>query len=266
MNRKIGLALGGGGARGLAHLGVVKALHQLGVPIHCISGTSIGAIIGGVIAAGVEDQADSWLNIPDWKKLPSLFLELCLPWKGLIRGSKIERLLRDTIPIRRFSDLKMPLAVVATDYNTGSEVVLRDGDVHTAIRASMSIPGVFYPVEVNGRVLVDGGLVNPVPVDVCRNLGADRVIAVDINANRMRFAPRKMSDVNILDALDVMFTICMNKLTEAKLCDFPPDLLLCPELRDIMMLDFRNLRELVAQGYDYAMLRRNDIKRIAFDD
>lgn len=266
MNRKIGLAMGGGGARGLAHFGIVKALHQLGVSIYCISGTSIGAIIGGIIAAGVEDRADEWLNIPDWRKLPPLFLEICLPWRGLIRGRKIERFLRETIPSGSFTDLKMPFAVVATDYNNGSEVVLQDGDVHTAIRASMSIPGIFYPVEINGRILVDGGLVNPVPVDVCRQLGAERVIAIDINSNRARFARREMSDVNILDAIDVMFTICTNRMTEIKLQEFPPDLLLCPELRDIKMLDFRNARELVAQGYEYAMLRRDDIKRIAFDD
>ena len=266
MNRQVGLALGGGGARGFAHLGVVKALRQIGVPIHCIAGTSIGAIIGGAVAAGVVEEAERWVNVPDWKKLPSLFLEFCLPWKGLIRGRKIERFLRETIPSGRFTDLKMPFAVVATDYNNGSEVVLQNGDVHTAIRASMSIPGVFDPVEINGRVLVDGGLVNPVPVDVCRNLGADRVIAVDINANRTRFARRNMADVTILDAFDAMFTICTNRITEAKLRDSPADLLICPDLRDIMMLDFRDVRELVAQGYEYAMSRREDIKRIAFGD
>ncbi len=266
MSGKIGLALGGGGARGFAHLGVVRALRQLGVQIHCVSGTSIGAIIGGVVAAGMEDLVDNWLNVPDWKKLPSLFLEFGLPWRGLIRGRKIERFLRETIPSGCFSDLKMPFAVVATDYNDGSEVVLRDGDVHTAIRASMSIPGIFYPVEVNGHVLVDGGLVNPVPVDVCRSLGADRVIAVDINSNRTRFAQRKLSDVNIVDALDMMITICTNRMTELKMREFPPDLLLCPELRDINVLDFRNARELVAQGYEYAMSQRNEIKHIAFDN
>ena len=260
---KVGLALGGGGARGFAHLGVIRAMRQLGIQIHCISGTSIGAIIGGAVAAGVEHAANRWVNAPDWKKLPSVFVEFCRPWKGLIRGRKIERFLREIIPSGSFSDLKMPFAVVATDYNNGDEVVLQSGAVHTAIRASMSIPGVFDPVEVNGRVLVDGGLVNPVPVDVCRSLGADIVIAVDINANRARFAQRSMSDVTIFDAFDAMFTICTNRITQARLRDAPPDLLICPELRDIMMLDFRDVRELVAQGYEYTMLRREEIKRIA---
>ena len=192
MSKKIGLALGGGGVRGFAHLGVVRALRQLGVDIHCIAGTSMGAIIGGVIAAGAEQNADRWVEAPDWKKLPSLFLELCFPWRSLIRGRKIERFLRDTIPIGNFSDLKMPFAVVATDYNNGSQVVLQEGDVHTAIRASMSIPGVFEPIDIGGCVLVDGGLVNPVPIDVCRALGADSVIAVDVNANRKRFVSRRI--------------------------------------------------------------------------
>lgn len=261
---KVGLALGGGGARGFAHLGVVRAMRELGIQMHCISGTSMGAIIGGAVAAGVEEAANRWVNEPDWKKLPSLFLEFCLPRKSLIRGRKIERFFREIIPSGSFSDLKMPFAVVATDYNNGSEVVLRNGDVHAAIRASMSIPGVFDPVEINGRVLVDGGLVNPVPVDVCRSLGADIVIAVDVNANRTRFARRTMSDVTIFDAFDAMFTICTNRMTEARLRDTPPDLLICPELRDIMMLDFRDVRELVAQGYEYTMLRREEIRQMVF--
>ena len=263
MSVKIGLALGGGGARGFAHLGVAMALRQLNVPVHCVAGTSIGAIIGGVIAAGVEDEAMKWVDVPDWKKLPRLFFEVCIPWRGLLRGRKIEKFLRRTIPASDFSDLKMPLAVVATDYNSGGEVVISSGDVHTAIRASMSIPGVFNPVALNGQVLVDGGLVNPVPVDVCRSLGADVVIAVDINANKSLMAHRSISDVNIFDALDMMFTLCTNRLTQTNLAKHPPDLLLSPPLRDIMMLDFRHAKELVAQGYEYAMLRRGDIRRIA---
>lgn len=262
MSLKVGLALGGGGARGFAHLGVAMALRRQGVPIHCVAGTSIGAIVGGVIASGVEDDAMRWVSVSDWKKLPQLFLEVCFPRKGLIRGRKIEQFLRQTIPAGRFSDLKMPFAVVATDYNNGEEVVIRDGDVHAAIRASMSIPGVFNPTVANGQVLVDGGLVNPVPVDVCRSLGADVVIAVDVNAIKSRVVRRGIDDINILGAFDAMFTICTNRLTQMNLVRHPPDLLLRPALRDIMMLDFRDVRELVAQGYEHAMMRREEIRRV----
>ena len=263
MSAKIGLALGGGGARGFAHLGVVRALRELGITIHCIVGTSIGAIIGGVVASGVENVAMDWVNMPDWKKLPQLFFEFCIPKRGLLRGRNIEEFLRQTIPAVSFSDLKIPFAVVATDYNSGEEVVIKDGDVHTAVRASMSIPGVFDPVELDGRILVDGGLANPVPVDVCRSMGADVVIAVDINANKSRAVKRGIGDVNILDALDSMFTICTNRLTQMNLAKDCPELMLAPPLRDIMMLDFRSLREIVAQGYEYAMLKRSVIKNIA---
>lgn len=266
MSVKVGLALGGGGGRGFAHLGVVKALRQLGVPIHCIAGTSIGAIIGGAVAAGSEDVVMQWADTPDWKKLPRLFLEFHIPRTGLLRGRKIEEFLRQNLPAGEFSGLKMPFAVVAADFNTGNEVVIRDGDVPAAIRASMSIPGVFDPVLLNGQMLVDGCLVNPVPVDVCRSLGADVVIAVDINASKSKVSRRKIEDVGIIDAVDTMFTIYTNNLTRRNLIAHPPDLLLCPELRDIIMLDFRDVKELAAQGYDCAMLRSDDIRRMAFEE
>ena len=127
------------------------------------------------------DKAEQWASAPNWKKLPKLFLDLHLSKKALIRGDKIEKFFREMITSKTFDELNLPFAAVATDLMSGEEVVLRKGDVHTAIRASMSIPGVFCPVERDGKVLVDGGLVNPLPIEVCRQLGADKVIAVDLN-------------------------------------------------------------------------------------
>lgn len=261
---KLGLALGGGGARGFAHLGIVRALHELNIPIYCVAGTSIGAIIGGTVAAGAEEKAYQWINMPDWVKLPKLFLDVRLPWQGLIHGSRIVDFLSQTIGAQTFRDLRMPFAAIATDYNSGEEVVLTSGDVIKAIRASMSIPGVFKPVKIGERILMDGGLVNPVPVDVCRSLGADKVIAVDVNAESLRNATRNIDAINIIDAVDAMFTICSNRIARSRDRECMPDLLLCPKVRNIKLLDFRGARELFVQGYEYAMLRRSDIRKLAF--
>lgn len=255
---KIGLALGGGGARGFAHLGVVKALHELNVPIYCIAGTSMGAIIGGIVAAGREEQAHKWVSIPDWKKLPRLFFEIGLPWRGLLRGRRIEAFLRDMIPSTTFRDLKIPFATVAADCKTGEEVVISTGNVVSAIRASMAVPGVFHPVEIGGRILIDGGLVNPVPVDVCRSLGAEAVIAVDITPDSSELTYDAKS-ISVFDTVEATLRICATQLTRAKERISPADLMLQPRLRDVMFFDFRSAHELVVQGYEYAMRRRRDI-------
>ena len=143
---KIGLALGSGGARGITHLGVWQRLQELEIPIHCIAGTSIGAIAGATIAAGRVDEAISWCKMSSWKKLPELVLDLPT-MKALIAGRKVEKKLRQIIATERFSDLPIPFAAVATDLNTGEAVVMQEGDLISAVRASMSIPGVFSPIE-----------------------------------------------------------------------------------------------------------------------
>ena len=150
---RIGLALGGGGARGIAHLGVWLRLAELGVPVHCVAGTSIGAIAGAIIAAGRVDAALAWCAEPDWKKLPKLVFGNELSSKALMRGRRIEELLAELIGAQDFGSLSLPFAAVATDFHTGEAVVMREGDVLSAVRASMSIPGVFRPVERDGHVV-----------------------------------------------------------------------------------------------------------------
>ena len=262
MMKKVGLALGGGGARGFSHLGVVQALHEFGIPIHCIAGTSMGAIVGGIVAAGAEAAADRWAREPDWKKLPKLFFDLNLSKQGLVSGRQIEKFLRKMIPVSTFDELKLPFAAVATDYNTGEEVAFTSGDVISAIRASMSIPGIFRPVTRDGRILVDGGLVNPVPVNICRQLGAEVVIAVDINVYRPNVRQKGVEDINLIDALDMMFALCSDRITQANERECPSDLLLRPHLQNIKLLDFRNASTIVAQGYNYAILHKKDIFQV----
>ena len=244
---KIGLALGGGGARGIAHLGVWQRLRELGVPIHCIAGTSIGAIAGAIIAAGRVDEALAWCKMSSWKKLPELLFDRPTI-KALMAGRRIEDKLRQIIAIESFADLITPYAAVATDLNTGEAVVMREGALISAVRASMSIPGVFSPVEREGRVLVDGGLVNPLPVSACRALGADVVIAVDVNPLEDPSAAKPFEQLNITDVLLKSFGIFNYELTRRELAVNKPDMLIRPAVGQVLALDFRRVGPLVEIG------------------
>jgi NTE family protein len=177
---RIGLALGSGSARGLAHIGVIRAIEEAGIPIHCIAGTSMGALIGAVHAAGKLDELEATFQAFDWKKTLSFF-DVVLPKSGLLDGAKISELVRDHVRAETLEALLKPFNAVATDIASGEEVVIASGDVIEAVRASISVPGIFTPVRSGERVLVDGGLTNPVPVSVARAMGADIVIAVDLN-------------------------------------------------------------------------------------
>jgi len=177
---RIGLALGSGSARGLAHIGVIRALSEAGIAVDCIAGTSMGALIGTVHAAGKLDELENFFRDFDWKKTTAFF-DVVLPRSGLIDGVKVSELVRNHVPAEAIESLPMAFAAVASDLLSGEEVALRDGDIIEAVRASISVPGIFTPVRRNGRILVDGGLVNPVPVTTARALGAEIVIAVDLN-------------------------------------------------------------------------------------
>ncbi len=248
MKDRIGLALGGGGARGLAHLGVWLKLRELGVPVHCIAGTSIGAIAGAIIAADRVDEALRWCAEPDWKKLPRLMLETQFTAKAITKGRRVEELLAELIGVETFDGLSMPYAAVATDLNTGEEVVMRDGDLLSAVRASMSIPGVFRPVERQGRILIDGQLVDPIPVAACRTMGADKVIAVDINPPGNAAEAKPFARMNIVDVLIGTITIFNCEITRHVLATDRPELVIRPRVGSIRALDFRNASRIVEIG------------------
>lgn len=174
----LGLALGSGAARGLAHIGVIKVLEAEGIRPAAVAGTSIGALIGALYAAGVpaaemEDVARSI----DWRSLARL-VDPIFPTRGLIDGRKINTFFSELLPVRDFSELQFPLAMVATDVETGEAIILRQGDLLSALRAAIAFPGIFAPVCFGDRYLVDGGLCHPVPVSIVRELGATRVIGV----------------------------------------------------------------------------------------
>ncbi|MGX5726537.1 patatin-like phospholipase family protein [Metapseudomonas otitidis] len=280
---RVGLVLSGGAARGLAHIGVLKALEEQGIHIDAIAGTSMGAVIGGLYASGysVEELEKLALTL-DWRQALSDaparedvpfrrkqddrdFLvkqklsfrddgSLGLPL-GVIQGQNLalllESLLVHTSDTRDFDRLGIPFRAVATDISTGEKVVFRKGHLPQAIRASMSIPAVFAPVEVDGRLLVDGGMVDNIPVDVAREMGVDRVITVDIGTP---LRSRKEL-TTVVDVLNQSVTLMTRRNSEAQLATLgPDDILVQPPLAGYSATDFSHAREVIDAGYRAATI------------
>lgn len=252
--KKIALVLSSGGPRGAAHVGVLKVLAEQKIPISLIVGSSIGAMIGGAYAAGVgiAKLEQEWLKIDFWRIAKSL--QPTLPIHGWSSGSAVERFLREILGgDRRIEELPIPFVAVATDLDSGERVLLREGSLIEAIRASFSIPGLFVPVERAGKHLADGGLVSPLPVDVARQLGAEVIIAVDVNlgSKRYRVAHPPKSAPGLFEALDLAVSIFVWRLAELTLMLSPPDVLITPEMPDDSLvgnLSYHRAEERIALG------------------
>ena len=195
--RLIGFALGGGVARGLYHIGVLKVLEKRGIVPDVIVGTSVGAVVGALYASGLSASEIEQLALRiDWKRM-ALLVDFTLPLSGLIQGNRMFSLLKSMLGSLSFSKLKYKFACVTTDIRTGEPVVLREGSVVEAVRASISIPGIFNPVKIGRRYLVDGGLVNVVPTSVCREMAADYIIAVNVIPDPARIMLRLKKEKNV---------------------------------------------------------------------
>ncbi|MES9821198.1 MAG: patatin-like phospholipase RssA [Candidatus Thiodiazotropha sp.] len=182
MEMKIGLALGSGAARGWSHIGIINGLAEMGIEPDIVSGSSIGALVGAAYAADKLDLLQRWTCSLTWKEIIR-FLDPALVGGGLIQGDRLTEFISEYVKNLEFENLKRQLGVVATDLETGREIWFREGPVMEAVRASISLPGLFTPLQHQGRWLVDGGLANPVPVSLCRAMGADIVIAVNLNGD-----------------------------------------------------------------------------------
>ncbi len=192
LSRKtVGLVLGSGSSRGWAHIGAIEALEEEKIPIDYVAGCSVGAYVGAIYASGSLKSLKEFVLKMDGKKVFSYF-DVVFPRSGVLNGTKrLKELFSMHTDATDFSDLNIPLLMVATDLATGKKVVLKSGSIHSALRATMCIPGLFAPMKVKGRWLVDGGLVDPVPVGVARALEADVVIAVDLNSGIISSKKRK---------------------------------------------------------------------------
>ena len=234
---RLGLALSGGGARGLAHIGVLRVLEREGIPVDYLAGTSMGGVIAAGYAAGMSSFDLELESLAITQNMVRLF-DPGLPNGGLIRGERVLAFFKKEFGDKTFSELNLPLAVVAVDLNSHQEVVLREGPVAMALRATTSIPGIFKPVEIDGMRLVDGGVLNNLPIDVVSQMGADVIIAVDIGSSQEdgigqwignhRWVPDGIA--NTLKVLDDTLYALRIAGQRNKLHQFTPDILICPEI------------------------------------
>jgi NTE family protein len=237
--RRLGLALGGGAALGLAHIGILKVLAAEGIPVSCVAGTSAGSVVGAAFCAGMGwEQMREKARTLEWSHIASIEV----PRRGLLRLDRMERWLAETIPAWSFADLSIPLAAVAVDITSGEEVVFDAGPLARAVRASCSIPGIFEPLLLDGRVLVDGGMVNTVPADVARRMGAEVVLAVNLSTRRRHQSPPK----NISDVLYYSFDLVLAAC--AQLSTASADIVISPDLEGFSYRDLGKLDELIGRG------------------
>ncbi|EPG73306.1 NTE family protein RssA [Leptospira fainei serovar Hurstbridge str. BUT 6] len=280
-NRKIGLALGSGSARGWSHIGVIQELENLGIRPDIVCGTSIGSLVGAFYSAGKLPALESWVESLEWKDILGF-----MDWTfggGLIRGKKLFDFFAQEFRDAEIHELALPYGAVATDLDTGIEVWIRDGSIFEAVRASISLPGIFTPVLKDARWLVDGGLVNPVPVSLCRAMGADYVIAVDLNQDLLekreeedkkeistestsrwrswtskfwgsdldeRLKEEKDEKPGIMEVVSKSINIMQIRITRSRMAGDPPDILLAPRLRYIGLMEFHRGKEAIAEGRD----------------
>lgn len=233
---RVGLALSGAVARGPAHVGVLSVLERAVIPIECVAGASAGAFAGALFCAGFSTaQAEALAPQFGWRKVA------CPVWprRGYVTFDKLERWLMELIGDVRFDQLQKPLAIVATDLNTGEPVVLREGRVAPAVRASASVPGFVEPVEINGRLLGDGSISYNLPVNAARALGADFVIGVDLFQPKLR---RSWGPLGF--GFLAIETLVQRSGGGREQADF----LITPELAGISYLNFGNSAELIARG------------------
>lgn len=296
---RIGLALGGGAARGWAHIGVLNVLQEAGIMPDVIAGTSIGAIAGGSFAAGKLGELTKFATSISRRRMFSL-LDLTLLSSGLISGDKIERQLRKGLGDVKIQSLPIRTVFLATELQTGHEIWLRRGDLVDSMRASYALPGVFKPVSINGRALVDGALVNPVPVSVCRAYGARLVIAVNLSpettphggvvpdlpdferedstqtssfgwkdianparaALRHQFGTGDKGPQGIPAVMMQAFTIIQDRMTRSRLAGDPPDVMISPHIGDIGLFDFHEAQNAIEAGREAAKRALSDIKTV----
>lgn len=276
---RIALALGGGAARGWAHIGVLRALDEAGIEVSMIAGTSIGALVGGCYLAGKLDELENFARSLTMRRIAGL-LDFTIGGGGLFGGMRLTKRMQEHLQGLSIEDLDRPFVAVASEVNTGHEVWITSGSLITALRASYALPGIFEPIRCNNRVLIDGALVNPVPVSVCRSHEEPLVVAVNLHydlygrsavvkhsasVQTQDETPRKKSDDHHLGLTGVMvqaFNIIQDRISRARLAGDPPDLALQPRLNDIGLSEFHRAGEAIERGYEEARAKLTELKRM----
>jgi len=288
----IGIALGSGVARGWAHLGVLGLLEAEGLSPHIVCGTSIGALVGGAYVGGRMRELEDWARSLSKGRM-TRFFDFQLSASGVLAGRRIAQILPPDLHSRVIEDLERPFVAVATDLSTGQEVWLRRGNLVEAVRASYAIPGLFPPMRLDGRWLIDGALVNPVPVSVCRAFGADVTIAVSLSTGRLSESPleddealemvqgeapakpergrlgmqsvrrllgRKRSDPSLFTVVARALSIGEDRIARSRLAGDPPEILIAPKLGDVGIFEFYRAAECIAAGEAAARALLPDIR------
>lgn len=281
---KIALALGGGAARGWAHIGVLRAFDEAGVDIGMIAGTSIGALVGGCYLAGKLDELEEFARSLTMRRIAGL-LDFAIGGSGLFGGMRLNNRMREHLDGILIEDLDRPFVAVATEITMGHEVWITSGSLITAIRASYALPGIFEAVESNGRTLVDGALVNPVPVSVCRAMEEPLVVGVNLHhdlygrsavvkhsatevhpqpdqVGTSHKAARASHRLGMTGVMVQAFNVIQDRISRARLAGDPPDISLLPRLSDIGLSEFYRAGEAIERGYEAAHAQIGEVKRL----
>jgi Predicted esterase of the alpha-beta hydrolase superfamily len=280
---RIALALGGGAARGWAHIGVLRALDEAGIEVSMVAGTSIGALVGGCYLAGRLDELEDFARSLTMRRIAGL-LDFAIGGGGLFGGMRLNERMREHMVGVNIEDLDRPFVAVATEMNTGHEVWIHSGSLINGIRASYALPGIFEPVRCNNRTLIDGALVNPVPVSVCRAFEQPLVVAVNLHYDlygRSAVVKHTASDpdedvahierrrqirngdrIGLTGVMVQAFNIIQDRISRTRLAGDPPDLQLHPRLADIGLSEFHRAAEAIDRGYEEATAKLGEIKRM----
>jgi len=283
--KKIGLALGSGSARGWSHIGVIQSLKEHDIPLDIVCGSSMGAVVGGAYAAGILSSLEELAREFSWLDFLK-FMDVSLSRRGLLNGNRITEFFRDKISDMNIENLQIPYGAVAVELYTGEEIAILNGPLIDALRASFSFPGLFTPFHKDNQWFIDGGLINPVPVSLCRAMGADIVIAVNLNdgilqkrvfmhssdANlpsldkpadtlmdylsakfpflkRMENQDSRSEKIpNMIEVMMKSIYIMQDRITKQRMVEDPPDISITPRLSDVSLLDFNKARDVIEEG------------------
>ena len=249
---KLGLALGGGGAKGFAHLGVLEVLIEAGIEFDVVAGTSIGALIGAVYISGNLDSLKSFATNIGISDIPFL-LGPTWPKGGLFSGNYVEKLVDQFVHKENIEDLRKPFAAVCVDLNKAEVVTFTTGNLKRAIRGSTSIPGLFKPVVYKDKLLVDGGVLESIPDQAARSLGADFIVAVDLLSDLSDSSSfKKGGNPSIVEVVQRSSILAQRRITEYKFKESSPDIVIRPPLSDVKVMDFHNGKSVIEIGRETA--------------